>query len=207
VLHGLSEIQELERTLRLLGQAARVKVLGDVTFAEERFPLYSIALGSTDPEAPTLGLFGGVHGLERIGSKVVLTYLRMIANLLPWDIATQTLLQKTRLVFMPVINPGGMYLRRRSNPNGVDLMRNAPVEAEKVSKFFLPAGHRISPRLPWFRGHLGNPMEQEALALIEFVKAELFPSKSSIAIDVHSGYGTKDRIWFPYCHGNPEQTH
>ena len=34
---------------------------------------------------------------------------------------------------MPLVNPGGMYLMRRANVNGVDLMRNAPVHADKMS--------------------------------------------------------------------------
>ena len=30
-----------------------------------------------------------------------------------------------RLVFVPIVNPWGMWSGRRSNPNGVDLMRKA----------------------------------------------------------------------------------
>ena len=49
-----------------------------------------------------------------------------------WDETTRDLLERSRLVFMPLINPAGMYLKRRSNPNGVDLMRNAPIEGEEI---------------------------------------------------------------------------
>ena len=51
-------------------------------------------------------------------------------------------LRSIRLVFMPIVNPGGMWARTRSNPNGVDLMRNAPQSAEGRVPF-LAGGQRI----------------------------------------------------------------
>jgi hypothetical protein len=42
-------------------------------------------------------------------------------------------------------------------------------------------------------------MEIEANAVCDLVRAELFPSKVSLALDVHSGFGTRDRVWFPYA--------
>ncbi|MBY0370110.1 DUF2817 domain-containing protein, partial [bacterium] len=165
VLSRFPEMLELERLLADIGPRARVKVLGQVHHKELSFPLYSIAFGSTDPQAPTLGLFGGVHGLERIGSQVLLSYLRTFTELMRWDSAMAHLLERSRIVFMPIVNPGGMYLMSRSNPNGVDLMRNAPVHAEKASALALYSGHRLSRRLPWYRGPAGAPMETEATAL------------------------------------------
>jgi hypothetical protein len=195
----LPEFLELERLLEDIGPKARVKVLGQVHHQELSFPLYSISLGSQDPEAPALGLFGGVHGLERIGTQVLLSYLRTVSELMRWDTAISALLEKSRLVFFPLVNPGGMYLLSRANPNGVDLMRNSPVHAEKMSPLALFGGHRISPKLPWYRGPAGAPMETEANALCDLVRSELFTSKVALALDVHSGFGTKDRVWFPYA--------
>ena len=43
-------------------------------------------------------------------------------------------------------------------------------------------------------------MEVEAQVLCDFVRREVFPSKVSIALDCHSGYGALDRLWFPYSH-------
>jgi hypothetical protein len=199
MMSRLPELIELERLLDEVGSRARVKVLGQVHHQELSFPLYSVAMGSTHPDAPVLGLFGGVHGLERIGTQVLLSYLRTVSELMKWDHGIAALLERSRLVFFPLINPGGMYNLSRSNPNGVDLMRNAPVHADKMHTMALYGGHRISPKLPWYRGPAGGPMETEATAVCDLVRAELFPAKVSLALDVHSGFGTKDRVWFPYA--------
>lgn len=199
MLQDLPELTELERLIELAGNRARVKTVGHTQCGEWSFPLYVLSFGSQDPQAPCLGLFGGVHGLERIGTHVLLAYLRTMIELLSWDQNTRQLLEHTRVVFMPLINPGGMYLTTRSNPNGVDLMRNGPVHGEKMSPLALFAGHRLSPRLPWYRGAAGAPMEVEAQALCDVVREEIFRSKVAITVDVHSGFGTKDRLWFPYA--------
>ncbi len=192
------EMQELEDLVKIISPYARIEVPATVKARDREFPIYTIALGSQDPKAPVLGLFGGVHGLERIGSHVVLSFLHTITELLAWDEWFHEKLSRTRLIFIPLINPGGMFLRQRSNPNGVDLMRNAPVEALGKPSFLL-SGHRISKMLPWYRGALGAPMEVEAQVLCDFVKAQTFNSVASICLDVHSGFGAVDRLWFPYA--------
>jgi hypothetical protein len=101
---------------------------------------------------------------------------------------------------MPLVNPVGTYLRRRSNGQGVDLMRNSPVEAEGKPAFLL-GGHRFTAMLPWYRGTetAVHTMEKEAQALCGFVERELFPSQLALSLDVHSGFGAVDRLWFPYA--------
>lgn len=199
VYSRIPELLELERLLEQMGSRARVQTLGQVHHKEISFPLYAISIGSTDPAAPTLGMFGGVHGLERIGTQVILSYLRTLSEFMRWDHAVASLLERSRMVFLPITNPGGMYLMSRSNPQGVDLMRNAPVHADKTSALALYSGHRLSPRLPWYRGPAGAPMEVESTALCDLVRKEIFPSKVAITLDVHSGFGTRDRVWFPYA--------
>ena len=195
----LPELDELFELSPLIGNFGTLKLLGEVRYAERVFPLIGIVLGTEEKSAPTFSIFSGVHGLERIGSRVSLSFLRTFLNLLQWDKHTQELLTRTRLVSLPVINPVGMFLKRRSNGQGVDLMRNAPVVAEKIHPLSLYGGHRISPKLPWYQGPLNSPMEYEAQILCQFVKEEVFPSQLAISVDVHSGYGTKDRFWFPYA--------
>ncbi len=195
----LPELIELERLIKDLGPQARVNLVGNSIHRGQTFPLYTICMGSTDPKAPTLGLFGGVHGLERIGTQVNLSFLRTVCELTRWDAGIAALLEKSRMVFFPLVNPGGMYALSRSNPHGVDLMRNAPVDADPMSRFALFGGHRISPRLPWYRGPVGAPMEIEANALCELVRKEILPARVSISLDVHSGFGARDRVWFPYA--------
>jgi len=61
-------------------------------------------------------------------------------------------------------------------------------------------GQRFSARLPWYRGAADTEMENENLALCEVVQAELLGRPFSVALDCHSGFGVRDRIWFPYAH-------
>lgn len=198
-MHHLPELQDLETIIESLKGHARTKRLFEVEAADKKFPIYSVTLGSKDPLAPTLGIVAGVHGLERIGSKVVLAFMRTLARLLPWDLAIQQLFERSRMVLIPILNPAGMYLGTRSNAQGVDLMRNAPVDAEQPSNIWIAAGHRISARLPWYRGKKGHPMEAEAKALCEEIRSEVLCSPLAVTMDVHSGYGIVDRIWFPYA--------
>lgn len=193
------ELVFLENLLESLKGKARVEELARVNFHSESFPLYSISIGTSKPEAPCFALVGGVHGQEKIGSQVVLSYLESLTELLHWDEFTQRALEHSRIVFFPIVNPVGMYLLRRGNGNRVDLMRNGPIDTLDSAIPFLE-GQRLSPYLPWYRGKKGAPMEIEAQALCDFVRKEVFPSKVSIAIDCHSGYGSVDRLWFPYSH-------
>ncbi|QBC44507.1 M14 family zinc carboxypeptidase [Iodobacter fluviatilis] len=195
----LPELIELEDIILQAGDAIRLQQHGEVKYAASRFPLYSISMGSQRADAPVLGFFGGVHGLERIGSQIVLAFLRSLLVRQSWDSSLQHKLKNIRLVFMPLINPIGIARGTRSNGYGVDLMRNAPIEsAEKTS--FLVGGHRISPHLPWYRGELNSSMELENQALCSVVKSQLLNSPFSIALDCHSGFGLRDRLWFPYAH-------
>jgi hypothetical protein len=146
-----------------------------------------------------VGYFGGVHGLERIGAEVVIAYLQSLVMRLQWDSTLHKQLESVRLVFMPVVNPGGMQMGTRANVRGVDLMRNAPVDAHEAVPF-LVGGQRISARLPWYRGVQHAPMEPENLALCGVVQTELLGRPFSVALDCHSGFGVRDRIWFPYAH-------
>jgi len=193
------ELAFLETLLERLKGRARIEQVASIKFGSETFPIYTIALGSRDPAAPTLALSGGVHGQEKIGSQVVLSALETLTELLEWDELTNLALQKSRVVFMPIVNPVGMYLLRRGNGNRVDLNRNAPIEAATHS-YPVVGGQRISPHLPWYRGPAGAEMETEAKALCDFIRREVFPSKTAIALDCHSGYGSVDRLWFPHSH-------
>ncbi len=175
-----------------------VRILDHVKFKQGELPIMGFTLGSRDPKAPVLGLFGGVHGLERVGSHVALASLEHLISQLRWNDDFRESLKHCRIISIPLVNPGGMALSLRSNPNGIDLMRNAPIEAlEPVA--YLVGGHRISPKLPWYRGPQGAPMETEARALVEFVRKEALASPFSLCMDFHSGFGVRDRIWSPFA--------
>jgi hypothetical protein len=195
----LPELDELEALSRRAGKQARLRTLACAQVRGQSLPIQVVTMGSDDPAAPALGLFGGVHAVERIGSEVVLAYMHTLIEGLAWSPALQQLLQGLHLVFMPMVNPGGLLQRTRCNPNGVDLMRNAPVDSsERVA--FLAGGQRISRMLPWYRGQHGAPMEPEARALCRVVEEHLLGRPFCIALDCHSGFGLQDRVWFPYAY-------
>ncbi|MGZ3773071.1 MAG: M14 family zinc carboxypeptidase [Pseudobdellovibrionaceae bacterium] len=193
----LNEIQQIEECIAQMGDLVRSEILAYSEVDALNFPIYKMTFGSKNPQAPTLGFIGGVHGLERIGSQVCLSFMNSLSELVRWDESFQRTLNDIRIYFIPTVNPVGIYKKTRSNPRGVDLMRNAPVEADKAAKWV--GGQRYSNRLPWYRGHEGEAMEVESQALINAVEKEISQSPLSITLDIHSGFGFEDRLWFPYA--------
>lgn len=193
------ELLALQRLIDSAGSHLQTQLVCEVDAGALQLPVYAVSLGNPDPAVPALGIFGGVHGLERIGAQVAIAYLQSLCARLRWDRLLHQQLEGLRLVFMPLVNPGGFLRRTRANPAGVDLMRNSPVEAVEAPPFLL-GGQRVSANLPWYRGPAGVPMQPEAAALCAIVEQELLPRPFSLVIDCHSGFGLADRIWFPYAH-------
>lgn len=190
--------------LLALGQARKretgfeARIETQVQVRGDALPVWSIAMGNPARDVPVLGLFGGVHGLERIGSAIVIAWMRHLLARAEWDRAVRELLERTRLVLMPVVNPAGLVLGTRSNAAGVDLMRNAPIDADaRVPR--LVGGHRLGAALPWYRGPQDAPMQPEAVALCNVVEREFAGRPLGIAVDCHSGFGMRDRVWFPHA--------
>jgi len=203
----LPELEALERVIELGAGSLESRVACQVNLSGGgSYPVHVICLGNPDVRVPGVGYFGGVHGLERIGAEVVIAYLHSLVMRLQWDSSLHRQLETVRLVFMPIVNPGGMALGTRANPNGVDLMRNAPVNAYEPVPF-LVGGQRISSGLPWYRGAHGKAMEIENQALCEVVQAELLTRDFSVSVDCHSGFGARDRVWFPYAHKRAPMAH
>ena len=199
---SLPELDAIER----LAERAKAEQLVRV----DGLPVYAFRFGAVDAAAPALLVTGGVHGLERIGTDVAIAYLSSLVTRLAWDTVLHAALAHCRVLVVPLVNPVGMARRQRANGRGVDLMRNAPVEAVSPRAGQSPGrsifggtpfvgGQRISPRLPWYMGPAGAAMEPEAAALTSFVERELFATPLAIALDLHSGFGFVDRLWYPYA--------
>ena len=198
IKRALPELFELERLIETSHQHIRVSVPTHITQQDVQLPFYVLEMGSNAPLAPTLALIGGVHGIERIGTQVILSFLRTLLRRLDWDPVAHEQLAQIRLVIIPIVNPGGMWRNTRANPNGVDLMRNAPVDALHKTPFLI-GGQRISKHLPWFRGKKDATMEEENIALTQTMAQIFANQKHCVSLDCHSGFGSKDRIWFPYA--------
>ncbi|MGP9800417.1 M14 family zinc carboxypeptidase [Rheinheimera sp. NSM] len=193
----LPELAQLQQIIDQAPPQLQVEQLATVPHMTQQLPVYALALGNRSAAAPALLLVGGVHGLERIGTQVVLAYLQTLLQRLPWDLCLQHTLQQCCIYFIPLVNPAGMANGWRANGNSVDLMRNAPVECVEGAAW-LVGGQRISRAIPWHRGR-SDKMETESRAVADFVRRELFARPFSLVLDCHSGFGTTDRLWFPYA--------
>ncbi len=202
----LPELIELEQLITVADSHVQVSTLCKIDTDGQQLPVYALTMGSDDPQAPLIGFFGGVHGLERIGTQVVLAYLEHLIARLRWDRILHQQLTQVRLLFVPLANPGGFWRRTRANPHGVDLMRNSPVVAREPVPFLL-GGQRYSPNLPWYQGQEGAPMELETAALCALLEREISTRRFSLTVDCHSGFGSADRIWFPYAHSREPIAH
>ena len=195
----LPELDEIERLLAAGAPHLSGRIEEQVEVGSARLPVHVLTLGSDRADAPTIGVFGGVHGLERIGAEVVIAFVASLVARLRWDESLHHQLQSLRMVFMPLVNPGGLACGTRANPAGIDLMRNAPIEAREPVPYLI-GGQRLSARLPWYQGEPGAPIQPEAQALCTVVERELTSRPFSLAIDCHSGFGLHDRLWFPFAH-------
>ncbi|MBL9015013.1 MAG: DUF2817 domain-containing protein [Myxococcales bacterium] len=160
----------------------------------ERLPIPAVTFGAAGP-VPVLIVVGGVHGIERIGAEVAIAFLTALGSRLSWDQVWRHALARCRIVVLPLLNPVGMALGQRANGNGVDLMRNAPPSRGRATP--LLGGQRLTPKLPWFMGRRG--LEVESRALVELVASETRDAPFAFALDLHSGYGVVDRLWYPYA--------
>lgn len=195
----IPELLQLERLMSEHSNVLRARCEQTLMFNGMAFPLYSITLGARDPAAPTLVFTGGIHGIERIGSQVLIAWLETLLARLQWDGGLQQQLQQLQLVIMPILNPVGMYLNQRANGNGVDLNRNAPIDAEGRVPL-LGGGHRLGPFLPWYRGRKRGQMEAENIALEAVLQRQVFNRPFAAVLDLHSGLGMQDRLWFPHAY-------
>jgi len=77
-VHGVATAQlpELEELYRIIddgGERLSVSTLCEVASENTRFPVHAVCLGNPSLEVPAVAFFGGVHGLERIGTQVLIS--------------------------------------------------------------------------------------------------------------------------------------
>ena len=165
-----------------------------------QLPLVSITVGDLSRADKVLLVTGGVHGVERIGTQVILSWLSSLLERLQWDQRSpQQFADDIALVVVPMVNPGGMALNQRSNPQGVDINRHSPINArDRVP--WLVGGHRLSPKLPWYRGALDGARATEFQVLDNIISRCTEGGRPVFALDIHSGFGMQDYLWIPYAY-------
>ncbi|KJY83332.1 zinc carboxypeptidase [Vibrio galatheae] len=196
--HIPREIHHIEQLAEQYPQHVRLTLLDNITHQSQSLPLYALEIGTRDQDAPCLFFTGAVHGVERIGSQIILAFIKSLLRRIEWDQQLRESLNVVRIVTVPVVNPWGVALKQRANHHGVDLMRNAPIESDNPA-YHLYAGQNLSSWLPWYRGNPDN-MEQELQTLSRCILSYSKQSRTTLLLDLHSGFGTRDRLWFPYAH-------
>ena len=204
VLRGLRRLNRYEarlfRIARKAGKLAQIEQLGYSARSSDgfRFPIYSLTIGKPAAlERSPVGLVAGVHGLETIGIRVLLDFLESIFDEPNRDVSQALLDGDIGIVSIPILNPGGVALKSRANPAGVDLMRNSGKDGDTALPFF--GGHRMSSKLPYFRG---KSLQPESRALFRFCLERFSQARKGTilpVLDVHSGFGMKDSVWWPYA--------
>lgn len=195
----IPELHRIESIIQNpMNQGLVSQTISKVVYQDNEFPIYSLTLGHHNTSNPCICFVGGIHGLEKIGTQVVITFLETLLMQLQWDRHFNTMLNKINIYFLPLLNPVGMFNNTRANGHGIDLMRNADIDSVEKTVWF-GGGHRLTPALPWYRGKAGEPMQKEAQTLCDFITQQLFKSPFSIVLDCHSGFGFHNQIWFPYA--------
>ncbi len=197
----IAELEKLSRLIQkdgYLKETIRCQTIAHVSSEKTTYPILSFVVGSQEPTAPVLFLTGGFHGLERIGAQLAWSLLKTTVDRLVWDKSMRDLFRSVRLVVVPLVNPIGYFNYTRSNGRGVDLMRNSPIDATDRAPFLL-AGQRYSNRWPWYRGTVGE-WEVENQAIVSLFQEQARQSTCVVSLDLHSGFGMRDRLWFPFSY-------
>ena len=66
------EHEELKSILLAGNAHFEIQAVAEISARSQCFSVYTASIGTRDPLAPAVGFFGGIHGLERIGTQVIL---------------------------------------------------------------------------------------------------------------------------------------
>lgn len=196
----LGELLSVEQLCRNAPGLVESRTEAIVELDDFRLPLVSLTIGNPERAKSCLIVTAGVHGVERIGTQVLLAWLESVVERCRWDSHWRAQFDEDiAIVALPIVNPGGMLRDSRCNPSGVDLNRHAPIDAEDGAPFLL-GGQRIWRGLPWYRGNWHRQIETEFIALQKVIYRSCLPNRLSVAIDFHSGFGLRDHVWIPFAY-------
>ncbi len=196
----LSELLSLEQLCRQAGPLIASRTEALITVDEFTLPLVSLVIGNPVTAKHCLLVTAGIHGVERIGTQVLIAWLESVVERCRWDSHwRQQFESEICIVAVPIVNPGGMLRDSRCNPNGIDINRHAPIDAEdKVP--FLVGGQRLWRKIPWYRGRRDDDFEPEFIALKNIIQRYCHSNRPCLAVDFHSGFGFQDHLWIPYAY-------
>ncbi len=191
------EIKKIRVLSEKFPELIKMELLDHVEHNGYRAHIYGFFIGhKPDPKLPTIAFFSCFHGVEWIGGRVLADYLEHLVREMNWDEDAKAMLSKVNICGIPVVNPIGRIERTRQNARGIDLMRNAPIIAERA--LFLLGGQKFSKNIPWY---MGEGIEKENQIVLNFLDNYVYPSELKITLDIHSAFLRHPRIWMPYASG------
>ena len=78
------------------------QILCRVSHHNDELPVYALTLGNREADVPCVTFVAGVHGLERIGTQVVIAFLEGLLERLKWDRVLAEILQRVRIHFLQI---------------------------------------------------------------------------------------------------------
>ena len=113
----LAKITALAKVSALADQGGLFEVAhyGSLPIDPDRYPLMSVTVRSTSPDAPWVLITGGVHGYETSGVQGALRFLETEAA---------SYRDRVNLLVAPCVSPWGYEVINRWNPNAIDPNRS-----------------------------------------------------------------------------------
>lgn len=95
----LPELHQIEAIVKQNRDVLTSEVLCKISDNQQTLPIYVLKLETTRRNAPCISYVGGIHGLERIGTQVVLSFLETLLERMKWDKVFEDILNRVRIIF------------------------------------------------------------------------------------------------------------
>lgn len=122
-------------------------------------------------------LLSANHGLERFTTQLHCAFLEQLRE--------KDIQHSFTLRWVPIVNMSGFLYGWRSNHHGVDLLRDYDHQAPNPHWVSIGSGHRISPKLPYYRWEPGR-VEFENRVLDAFLTYIHKQSALTFVLDLHT---------------------
>ena len=98
VQEQLPELQQIETIIQNASKEfLSHEILCHVFCDHDLLPVYALTLGNRAADIPCITFVAGIHGLERIGTQVVMAFLETLLKRLEWDLVFADILQQVRI--------------------------------------------------------------------------------------------------------------
>lgn len=118
---------ELQAFVAAYPNLCRLYSLGRSVQGRELWAMLITDLPDIEEDEPEFKYIATMHGDEPIGAELCLYFIHRLLSSYGTDSRITTLVNDTAVWIVPLMNPDGLELGRRTNANGFDLNRSFPV--------------------------------------------------------------------------------